>query len=504
MGDNRERDEPIATVVVRNLDNNFTAPFVDLLKLRGEVLESVRNRILLPRLTEDADDAVLLPATGVIITPLSRLRDEYRRSTAEFWILVDIQITAREPKLPSHLIGIGLDPACRRGADVLVGIIDSGIDLEESDSSTVARFAIADKRGHITIPQTPKDFHVQNAKEPTDGWYHGSQVSSRIGGLSEGVAPRAALVGVAALTEIDRDRIPIGTLAQFLAALSWLLTTKFRREWDPIGCDVVNASLSILAKSEDERRAVAYVIGLASKANILIVCAAGAAENPGGVPLEPLAAHSSTLAVGALDAFLRFSNHNLYDTASTKPEICAPGPSTSLATPLVTGACALLLEQDPTLRESAAELKAHVVQRFSKQPVISAPPALQTVRLALDGVCRDGQPDERLWYTLPRDTFLTRTVECRLPGSDIEANSFHAYLGAIDEVLVPLKEPIITRLVGDGGSVVDVQHTPFVVVTASVAQWLAWTGSRGWLAANPAVTVLSEAEVRGDQPSGGA
>jgi hypothetical protein len=535
-------DDRIATVVVRGLDTIVAVSFVELLNLRRSRLERFRDTILLPLVGDrDADldldsefelqraaapqavleldeplevedvvdveedsEVTLLPLTGSIITPLSRLKPEFRRDTDQCWVLLDIPVESKEPVLPEHLIAIGLNPACRKGADQLVGVIDSGVDESEADKLTVRHFGVALSSGKVKVSSTPKDCHWREfPKDPAGGWFHGSQVCSRIAGEYEGVAPASQLAVAAALTGVGADTRPTGTLHQFLAALSWLATSPFRMEPAPLGCDVINASLSIGAEKQRDRDALAYTLKLVAANNILIVCAVGADENPAGVPLGPLAADPATLAVGALDEQLRFSSVNLYDTTTGKPEICAPGPTTSLATPLVTGAAALLLARQPGLRASAAKLKESLIKDFAATAVKEAPADLATGRLMLTGICPEDESVIGPLRGLPPDAVLSLTVQCRVPASEPSEANFRSYLKSLDAAFEPIKRPVVTALEGAGTiDVVDVPHTPFIVATATAERWRALLAPEGYLAEHPDLIVLDEGTVKGEGGEG--
>jgi hypothetical protein len=392
-----EAPEPLAILVLRGLDRLAAGSFVNVLALRQQRLEELVVRaVRVPVSAEGAPpagggDAVILPGTGSVIVPITQLRREYRQTNDDCWVIANGPVYASAlGHWPGHLQQIDLDPACRKGAGVLVGVVDSGNEQGHAtaDAAVVHTFAKITKWPRVKVLAHAVDFHVGPGTAPLGGWYHGSRVGARIVGVNNGVVPDAALVVAAALTEVGTtESRPEGTIAQVVAALDWLVTEPFRGPDAVLGCDVINASLSMDPTTPDETNGIRQAIALAGAGNTLIVCASGTYASTASGMFGPLAADPSVMTVGGLDPTVSWAPVNLYDAGLQKPELCAPGPSSSYATPLVTGACALLLQQDPTLRAGAAALKARVIHDFSYLPVTNMPATLTRGRLSMKGAC---------------------------------------------------------------------------------------------------------------------
>lgn len=395
-----EAPVPLVILVLRGLDQLAAGSFVDLLALRQKLLEElVRKAVRVPvspegeSLSGSPGEAVILAGTGSIVVPIALLRPEYQQTNDECWVIANAPVYATTlGSTPGHLLQIDLDPACRKGAGVLVGVIDSGNESKHAtaDSAVVHTCAEITKRAKVNILVPAADFHVGAGTAPVGGWYHGSRVGARIAGAKNGVAPDATLVVAAALTDVGKtDSRPEGTVAQVVAALHWLVSTPFRGPQALLGCDVINASLSMDPKTPGDTADIGHAISLAGAGHTLIVCASGTYASTSSGRFGPLAAHPSVLTVGGLTNALPWETSNLYDGSLRKPEMCAPGPASSYATPLVTGACALLLQQEPALRASAAGLKARVIHDFSYLPVTDMPACLNRGRLSMKGACDD-------------------------------------------------------------------------------------------------------------------
>ncbi len=294
-------------------------------------------------------------------------------------------------------IGLGELQAPRDGGPsgegVTVAILDSGVGVSpDLDQSRLV--------GWVDL--------VKGRKHPYDDAGHGTFVAGLIAGDGSaslpvedggwattqfrGVAPAADVVAVKVL-----DRFGQGRASTVIAGIAWVIAHK-----DELGIRVLNVSIGGNPSGPTAEDPMAQAVEAAWKAGIVVVCAAGneGEFGPGGV-LSP-GNDPAVITVGASDtrqtadvgddAVCAYSSigPTLYDEVA-KPDLVAPGnrlvslrerasyidrtfpenvvpvaeyapdapPSvksayfrlsgTSTAAPVVAGAAALLLEQDPSL-----------------------------------------------------------------------------------------------------------------------------------------------------------
>lgn len=237
------------------------------------------------------------------------------------------------------------------GTGVTVGVIDSGVDADHPDFAGRIS-ASADVGGDGRVRPAP----------PVDRVGHGTQVCGLIAGARTGVAPGARLASANIFP--DPGRADYG-LAQFAAALEWLLTTA--------GADVINVSVGHagevpeylpLVRLARERFGVLMIAAIGNSGN-----APNRDESPANLP--------DVFAVGACNAsgvvWLRSSWRTRAGrvASASKPEMCAPAVSlctckpgggytaataTSAAAAVMSGVAALCIEQNPRLRGDPAGL----------------------------------------------------------------------------------------------------------------------------------------------------
>ena len=287
------------------------------------------------------------------------------------------------------------------GQGVTVAILDSGVGV----STDLDRSRIA---GWVDL--------VKGKKHPYDDAGHGTFVAGLIAGdgsaslpLEEGgwattrfrgVAPGADVVAIKVL-----DRFGQGRASTVIAGIAWAIAHK-----DALGIRVLNISIGGNPSGPTAEDPMAQAVEAAWKAGIVVVCAAGneGEFGPGGV-LSP-GNDPAVITVGASDTrqtadvgddvVCAYSSMGptLYDEVA-KPDLVAPGnrlvslrerasyidrtfpenvvpvaeyapsapPSvkssyfrlsgTSTAAPVVAGAAALLLEQDPSLTPDDVKLR---------------------------------------------------------------------------------------------------------------------------------------------------
>lgn len=254
------------------------------------------------------------------------------------------------------------------GRGVKVAVLDTGVDAGHP--------ALA---GKVTAES---DF--TGGTSPADGNGHGTHVSSLIvgsgagsDGARQGIAPAAELISGKVLADDG-----FGQESWVIAGMEWAAAQH---------ADLVNLSLSSAPSNGDDPVALA-LDQLTAQTGALFVAAAG---NRGGFGADPYTIGSpgvaaSALTVGAVDGTDRqasFSSEGpTRGTYRLKPDLVAPGVNilgaragardgnlyvamsgTSQATPIVTGAAALLLQQDPN--RSWQQVKAQLTSSADATPV---------------------------------------------------------------------------------------------------------------------------------------
>ncbi|MCG5219817.1 S8 family serine peptidase [Streptosporangium soli] len=326
----------------------------------GTTLSSVNAQAVAP----DKDD---LPALWGAAQVRSSGADEPRlnRGLSKIWLDGKIKATL-EHSVPQ----VGAPQAWQDGFDgkgVKVAVLDTGADEEHPDLAG----KISDRR----------DFTDNGSTE--DGHGHGTHVAATVAGLGaasegrrKGVAPGAELI----VGKVLDDR-GSGSESQILSGMEWAAQS---------GADVVNMSLGGSATDGTDPLSVG-VDTLTEQTGSLFVVAAG---NEGGdYTVGTPGAATSALTVGAVDAtdaLASFSSRGPRLDEAPKPDITAPGVSiiaaraaetalgqpvddrhtalsgTSMATPHVAGAAAILKQRHPEWR--AGQLKDALVSTAKTIP----------------------------------------------------------------------------------------------------------------------------------------
>lgn len=210
------------------------------------------------------------------------------------------------------------------GAKVKVAIVDTGIDRYHKDLKVV---------GGVNTVNHGKTFHDDNG--------HGTHVAGIVAALNNslgvvGVAPKALLYGVKVLNKYGS-----GYLSDVIEGLQWCINHKMR---------VINMSLGTPFDYPSFYAAIVKV----AQAGITMVAAAGNSGCSGDTVIYP-AKYPQVIAVTAIaqnDSFAYFSSCgpsvdltapgvNIYSTYKGNSYAYMSG--TSMATPHVTGTCALVL-----------------------------------------------------------------------------------------------------------------------------------------------------------------
>jgi len=234
------------------------------------------------------------------------------------------------------------------GKGVVVGVVDSGIDYRHADLGGCLGPECRVKGGY--------NFVAKNTN-PMDDNGHGTHVAGTIAanGLMKGVAPDAKLLAIKVLAKDGA-----GLNSNIIAGIEWAVSH---------GADVLNLSIGGTGSPDGpDSQAVDNAVDL----GCVVVVAAGN-EGPSYDTLSSPGVARKVLTVGACDdqdEIASFSSRGPSSIYQVKPELLAPGVAikstvpkgtcnlcdssgfaesdgTSMATPHVAGAAALLLERHP-------------------------------------------------------------------------------------------------------------------------------------------------------------
>lgn len=250
------------------------------------------------------------------------------------------------------------------GRGVGVAILDTGIFLHEDFEHRVTAFVDM----------------VERRREPYDNNGHGTHISAIIGGCGaasdgryQGVAPGCNLIVVKVL-----DHKGNGYASDVLAGLRWIRENKER-----YGIRIVNISVGSFSKrGMSENSALVKGVNAAWDDGLVVVVAAGN-NGPGKTTITTPGISRKVITVGCSDdnkevdvmgnKMVDYSGRGPTGACICKPDIVAPGSSivscsnavgkymiksgTSMSTPLVSGAIALLLEKNPEMTNRDVKLK---------------------------------------------------------------------------------------------------------------------------------------------------
>jgi len=293
---------------------------------------------------------------------------------AEFNPIISICVTPGDPSY-SRQWSLGTIHApeawdtCRGGSEVVVAIIDTGVDYNHRDLQGNLWVNEAERDGVPGVDDDGNgyvdDIHgynfAYNNNDPADDHGHGTHVAGIVAAAGDngldvaGVCWSARIMAIKILgAEGD------GSVADAVPAIYYAVAN---------GADIVSGSWGGQNGSDALREAIAY----AHRQGVIVVAAAG---NEGNSTRYYPAAYPEVLAVAATDeSDLRWYNSNHGDWV----DIAAPGrgitslrmgasesasedftgnkSGTSMAAPHVSGACALLLSANPLLtREDVQEI----------------------------------------------------------------------------------------------------------------------------------------------------
>lgn len=244
------------------------------------------------------------------------------------------------------------------GKDVTVAVIDTGIsphpDLVYPESRIIA--------WHDLVNDRPIPYDDNGHGTHVSGIIAGNGVSSR--GKYVGMAPEAKLIGIKAL-----DREGSGNTSDVISAIEWCIENQ-----KIYNIRAINLSLGATAESSSREDPLCRAVTAAWNSGI-VVCVAAGNDGPALQTINTPGITPSAITVGNLDTHrsIDFSDDSIAESSSrgptidnlNKPDILAPGTNitslwpgkgyrslsgTSMATPMVTGAVAQILQKYPSYR----------------------------------------------------------------------------------------------------------------------------------------------------------
>ena len=241
------------------------------------------------------------------------------------------------------------------GENITIAVIDTGL-APHND-------LVKNKNRIINF----KDF-VKNREDPYDDNGHGTHVAGIIAGDGHssrgkytGIAPKSNIVAIKALDEYGG-----GSSSDIIEGLSYIIDKK-----DEFNIKIVNLSLGTMPNSSQRKDPLCRAVEKAIELGLIVVAAAGN-NGPNVKSILSPGVSREVITVGAVDdkrtidpsddTIAAFSSRGPTLDGESKPDLVAPGVNiqsissskldsysslsgTSMATPLVTGSMALLLDK---------------------------------------------------------------------------------------------------------------------------------------------------------------
>ena len=265
---------------------------------------------------------------------------------------------------------------------ITIAVLDTGISVHPDFGQRIIAF---------------QDF-VNKRESVYDDSGHGTHVAGCLcgsgkvsGGLYRGIAPESLLV-VGKVLDHKGD----GIIENMVAGMEWVLENK-----EKLAIRILNMSIG-MAELTDKQR-MNHLLALVDDAweeGLIVVCAAGN-NGPKSMSLSPIGARKKVITVGCHEGGYFGNKKHLCENYSgrgpspynmRKPDIVAPGTDiiscnafwekrgrryrncyvaksgTSMATPIVSGAMALLLQKNPDYTNEQAKKKLQITAKDLKEP----------------------------------------------------------------------------------------------------------------------------------------
>ncbi|NLW09474.1 MAG: S8 family peptidase [Firmicutes bacterium] len=275
------------------------------------------------------------------------------------------------------------------GKGVTVAVIDTGIDPHPDLVRPESRLA----GWHDLVAGKP---------EPYDDDGHGTHVAGIIagngfasGGKYVGVAPGSLLVGVKVL-----DQDGGGPISRVIAGIQWVVENRKN-----LNIRVINLSLGAPAEKGYKKDPLSRAVEEAWRRG-LVVCVAAGNRGPGEGTITTPGINPSVITVGSIDdqrtiprlddVMTDHSSRGPTVDELVKPDLVAPGAritslkpggeytaltGTSMATPMVAGAAALILQKHPGFRpEQVKRLLLETAEDRGYHPLVQGAGYLDLVK----------------------------------------------------------------------------------------------------------------------------
>jgi subtilisin family serine protease len=269
---------------------------------------------------------------------------------------------------------IGLVPLMARAAgkpEVAIGLIDGPVVLDHPDLAAQ------------NIREVPSDLRAACADASDAACAHGTFVAgmllARRGSAAPAICPGCALVvrPIFAEAPISGEQMPIATAEDLSRAIFDVIDA---------GARVINLSVALQGASSRGERALQEALDFALRRGVIVAAAAG---NQGSVGSSIITRHPSVIPVVAYDHRGRPMGLSNLGASIGRFGLGAPGEAitslgttaepvtmggTSVATPFVTGAVALIWSEFPAT--TAAAVRSAVIQAAAPRRTSIVPPLL--------------------------------------------------------------------------------------------------------------------------------